>query len=260
MAEIDGSPVTLEDLEALALTNYGHFTSMRVDDGAVRGLSLHLERLARDCQVVFGVGLDQEHLRGCIRRALDRGEGAFNIRLTVFDPALGLGNIGDPAQPRVLVTTRPAGVMPPPPLTAKTYPFTRDLAEVKHIGLFSQLRLRREAQAAGFDDAIFLERDGTVSEGGTWNLGFVREDGSVVWPSAPVLPGVTMQLLQEAHGSMKTEPVALDDVPAMAAAFATNTSIGVRPIRRINDVEFGTGHPALAELQAAYLDVPGEHL
>jgi branched-subunit amino acid aminotransferase/4-amino-4-deoxychorismate lyase len=260
MAEIDGSPVTLDDLETLALTNYGHFTSMRVDDGAVRGLSLHLERLVRDCQVVFGVGLDLEHVRACIRRALDRGEGAFNIRLTVFDPQLGLGNIGDQAQPRVLVTTRPAGAMPPPPLTAKTFPFTRDLAEVKHIGLFGQLRLRREAQAAGFDDAIFVEPDNTVSEGGTWNLGFVRDDGSVVWPSAPVLPGVTMRLLQESHGSMKTEAVPVTDIPAMSAAFATNTSIGVRPIRRIDDVEFGIDHPALAELQAAYLDVPGERL
>ena len=50
MAELNGAPITPEELQTLALINYGHFTSMRIEGGRVRGLSHHLERLARDCR------------------------------------------------------------------------------------------------------------------------------------------------------------------------------------------------------------------
>jgi branched-subunit amino acid aminotransferase/4-amino-4-deoxychorismate lyase len=261
MAELNGSPATPDDLERLALTNYGHFTSMRVDDdGGVRGLSLHIARLVRDCDTVFGVSLDTERVLGYVRHAAHQHTGPFTVRVTVFDPNLTMGNIGDRTEPQILVTTRPAGPVPPPPSTAKTFVFSRDLAAVKHIGLFSQLRLRRAAQLAGFDDAIFVEADGRVSEGVTWNLGFVDRDGVVVWPDAPVLPGVTMQLLRDAHGDSATVPVALSDVGDMRAAFATNVSIGVRTIRAIDDVQFAIDDPTLDLLRKVYAELPSEQL
>jgi hypothetical protein len=53
----------LDQLAALILINYGHYTSMRVDDQRVRGLSLHLEPLMRDCRWVFDADLDPNRLR-----------------------------------------------------------------------------------------------------------------------------------------------------------------------------------------------------
>ncbi|MGW2082918.1 aminotransferase class IV family protein [Streptomyces sp. NPDC001939] len=261
MAELNGTPVTLDDLQGLALTNYGHFTSMRMEDGTIRGLSLHLDRLVRDCQIVFGVELDRERTLNYIRKAADGVTGVAGLRVTVFDPALDMGRPADAKDPHILVNLRPAGAMPPPPLTAKTYTFTRDNAEVKHIGLHSQLRLRRDAQLAGFDDAVFVEPDGRVSEGGTWNLGFVDQDGTVVWPDAPVLPGTTMLLLQSLDVPKQiTAPVRLSDIPNMAAAFATNTTIGVRSVRALDDVQFTQDHPVLEALREAYASIPGDGL
>ncbi|MFI2225241.1 aminotransferase class IV family protein [Streptomyces fradiae] len=261
MAELNGKLATLDDLQALALTNYGHFTSMRMEDGTVRGLSLHLDRLVRDCRIVFGVELDRERTRDYIRQAVHGVKGVAGIRVTVFDPALDMGRPSDAKDPHVLVNLRPAGAMPPPPLTAKTFTFTRDNAQVKHIGLHPQLRLRRDAQLAGFDDAVFVEPDGRVSEGGTWNLGFVTHDGTVVWPDAPVLPGTTMLLLQGLDAPKQiTAPVRLSDIPNMAAAFATNTTIGVRSVSALDDVQFPQDHPVLAELRDAYAAIPGERL
>lgn len=147
--------------------------------------------------------------------------------------------------------------MPPPPLTAKSFTFTRDSAAVKHIGLHSQLRIRRDAQLAGFDDAVFVEPDGRVSEGGTWNLGFVDQHGTVIWPDAPVLPGTTMLLLQSlAAPKQITAPVQLADVPNMAAAFATNTTIGVRSVSALDDVRFPQDHPVLEALRVGYAGDP----
>lgn len=261
MAELNGKPATFDDLQSLALTNYGHFTSMRMEGGTVRGLSLHLDRLVRDCRIVFGVELDRERTLGYIRKAANAATGVAGLRVTVFDPAIDMGRPSDAKDPHILVNLRPAGTMPPPPLTAKTFAFTRDQAQVKHIGLHSQLRVRREAQLAGFDDAVFVEPDGRVSEGGTWNLGFVDRDGTVVWPDAPVLPGTTMLLLKSLDAPKQiTAPVTRADIPNMAVAFATNTTIGVRSISAIDDVQFPQENPVLAELRDAYAGISGERL
>ena len=45
VVEVNGAPVTPADLELLAFSNYGHYTSMQVRQHAVRGLDLHLSRL-----------------------------------------------------------------------------------------------------------------------------------------------------------------------------------------------------------------------
>ncbi|GGP44164.1 aminotransferase class IV [Streptomyces abikoensis] len=261
MAELNGKPVTLDDLQSLALTNYGHFTTMRMENGTIRGLSLHLDRLVRDCRIVFGVELDRDRTLDYIRKAAEGVTGIAGIRVTVFDPALDLSRPSAAEDPHILVNLRPAGALTPPPLTAKTFTFTRDNAEVKHVGLHPQLKLRRDAQLAGFDDAVFAEPDGRVSEGATWNLGFVDQQGTVVWPDAPVLPGTTMLLLQSLDAPKQiTAPVRLADVPAMAAAFATNASIGVRTVSALDDVRFPQDHPVLAALRDAYAGIPGERL
>ncbi|MGY0021090.1 aminotransferase class IV family protein [Streptomyces sp. cg35] len=261
MAELDGRPVTLDELQSLALTNYGHFTSMRMENGTIRGLSLHLDRLVRDCRLVFGVELDREKTLSYIRQAAAGVSGVAGVRVTVFDPAIDMGRPGEAQDPHVLVHLRPASATPPPPLTAKSFTFTRDNAAVKHIGLYSQLRVRREAQRAGFDDAVFVEPDGRVSEGSTWNLGFVDQDGTVIWPDAPVLPGTTMLLLQSLGLTEQvTAPVRLVDVPGMAAAFATNTTIGVRSVSALDDVEFPQDHSVLDALRDGYARIPGDKL
>ncbi|MFF5160716.1 hypothetical protein ACFY3N_31620 [Streptomyces sp. NPDC000348] len=91
MAELNGRPVTPDALLTLALTNYGHFTSMRVDNQRVRGLGLHMERLVKDCRVVTGAELDPERVLGYVRQATSDLTGSFVVRVTVFDPAVTMG-------------------------------------------------------------------------------------------------------------------------------------------------------------------------
>ncbi|ABD12439.1 branched-chain amino acid aminotransferase/4-amino-4-deoxychorismate lyase [Frankia casuarinae] len=258
MAELDGHPVTPEALAALALTNLGHFTSMRVDDGRVRGLPLHLSRLVRDCRIVFAADLDPEHVLKLVRHAVGGRTGSLVVRVTVFDPALELGHPGATAAPHILVTTRPVAPTVLPALRVKACVYLRDLPMVKHVGLFGSLYHRRGAQLDGYDDALFTDPTGVVSEGATWNVGFFDGD-NVIWPKADVLPGVTMGLLQQV-GTHVTAPVTLDMLGSMQAAFATNTSIGVRPIHMIDGVNLLDDHPILRELHATYIAIPGDSL
>lgn len=263
MVTLDEKPAGADDLLPLALTNFAHFTSMRVDaDGSIRGLSLHLERLVRDCAAVYGATLDVGRVRERVRDAVQGRPGPCVVRVTIYDPAVDMGHPADAGDPLPLVTVRPAGQLSPPPLHVRSMQYERDLPQVKHCGLFGALHARRAAQLAGADDALFIGRDGLVSEGGTWNVGFIDGDGTVVWPDAPVLPGVTMALLkQHTRGvSHRTTAVTLDQAKGMAAAFATNTSIGVRAVSAIDDESLSTDHPVLSVLRDAYLSVPGEEL
>ncbi|ACY95659.1 MULTISPECIES: aminotransferase class IV family protein [Thermomonospora] len=259
MAELDGAPVAPEALQALGLINYGHFTSMRVDDQHVRGLSHHLDRLVRDCREVFDADLNRDKVREYIRRAIRDKPGSFVVRVTVFDPDLELGRPGATAEPRILVTTRPAGAWPPPPMRVQSASYRRDLPHVKHIGLFGQLWCRRNAQLNGFDDALFIDSSSFVTEGATWNIGFYDGD-RVIWPSADVLPGVTMRLITQVHEQTITAPVNLRDVPSMEAAFATNTTVGVRPITAIDNVQLPAEHPIFETLRKEYEEIPPERI
>ncbi|WP_187280228.1 aminotransferase class IV family protein [Streptomyces sp. IB2014 016-6] len=260
MVTLDGEPVSADDLLPLALTNVGHFTSMRVDaNGSIRGLSLHMERLVRDCGIVYGADLDTGLVRDYVRQGLDGQDAPCVVRVTVYDPKVEMAHPAKADEPHVLVSVRAAGAMPPQPLRAMSVPYERDFPGVKHAGLFGALRARRAAQLAGFDDALFVGRDGFVSEGGTWNVGFVDHDGTVVWPQAPVLPGVTMALLQQ-HAEHRVTTVTLEQAKGMAAGFATNTSIGVRALKSIDETELPGEHAVLSRLQQMYLSIPGEIL
>lgn len=257
MAELNGRPATLDELQTLALTNYGSFTSLRVEEGRVRGLALHLERLVRDTRTLFGVDLDPDRIRALIRRVAPTS-GATTIRVTVFDPATDLGHPDRAEDPQILVTQRAAGALPLPPLSVRSTVYQRDLPEVKSVSLFTSLRHRRAAQLSGYDDALFVDDQGVISEGGTWNIGFY--DGEqVIWPSAEALPGITMLLLQAAH-EHRTAHVTLADVGTMEAAFATNAAIGVRAITRVDDTELTADHPIVDILRKQYLDVPGDSI
>jgi len=258
--ELDGAPVSPEQLLPLGLAPYGHFTSIRIDDRRAKGIGLHLERLARDCDVVFGAELDTGRVRELARRAVAETSGPLVIRITVFDPATELGHPDKASDPHVLVTKRPAAALPPSPLRAGIVVYERELPEVKHISLFGTMRARREAQQAGFDDAVFVSSAGYVSEGATWNIGFVR-DGEVIWPHARVLPGVTAALLDRVHPPAEHVMIHRNALSALGdfdAAFATNTSIGVRPIVALDDAEFPADHPVLKQLAGEYAGIEPE--
>jgi branched-subunit amino acid aminotransferase/4-amino-4-deoxychorismate lyase len=260
MAELNGVPTDLDRVQALALTNYGHFTTMRVDDQRVRGLALHLERLMRDCRQVFDADLDPDRVRHLVRHALADVSASVVVRVTVFDPALELGHPGADAEPQVLVTTRPAAHPPPPALRLQTAVYCRDIPQVKHVGLFGSLHRRRIAQRNGFDDVLFVDADTTISEAATSNVGFVDGD-RIVWSQADCLLGVTMRLISQARdGHATTVPVTLGQLADVDAVFATNAAVGIRPVSAIDDVHWPDEHPALDVLRKKYESLSAELL
>ncbi|WP_280426370.1 aminotransferase class IV family protein [Nocardia carnea] len=257
--ELNGSPIDQPDLAALALVGYAHFTSMRVENHAVRGLSHHMDRLISDCRTVFDADLDTGHVRELIRQAVAATDTAV-VRVTVFDPNLALANIGAEAHPKILVTSRPAPALPQAPMTLSSAVYTRDLPKTKHVGLFGALHQRRLTQRAGADDVLFTTPDGAITEIATSNIAIIT-NGQLIWPQAEVLPGITMRLLsQTLDEEVIVRPITLAELPHIDGAVATNAAVGVRAIGRIDNVDLPIDHETVNRLRAEYESIPAERI
>jgi branched-subunit amino acid aminotransferase/4-amino-4-deoxychorismate lyase len=239
--ELNGRAATTDELRALALTNYGHFTVLKVNDGGVRGLDLHLARLDVGTRELFGQPIDRDAVRAHLRRALAGWHGDAMVRITVFSRAFDREHPARAFAPDVLVTVTSPRHADAAPVRLKTFHHERALPAIKHVGTFALFHHRRLAQQAGFDDALFVDASGAISEASIWNIGFF-DGASVVWPIAPQLHGVSMQLIDNglrARGIASTSRrVTREDVPAFRSAFLTNCGCPVRGVASIDDAAF----------------------
>jgi 4-amino-4-deoxychorismate lyase len=247
-------------LRVLALANYGHYTSMQVRNGAVRGLGLHLDRLDRGTRELFGTGLDPRMVRVRLRQAVGT-RGALSLRVNVFSRNVGGVDSGASVEPEVLVTASPPAEPSTAPLRVRSVRHERALPHLKHVGTFATIYHGRRARADGFDDALFTDADGRVSEGTIWNV-CLFDGARVVWPSEPALPGITMQLLRRALEERgipsETRETRLPDLPWFRAAFATNSISPAQPIVSVDEVALPSDPELTALLTECYEAIPQE--
>src|SRR5690606_20681409 len=120
----------------------------------------------------------------------------------------------------------------------------------------------RRAKRAGFDDALFVDAKGRVSEGSIWNIGF-WDGAQVTWPRAEALRGITERLLQaglaESGIPQSHEPVLVDALGGFLAAFATNAT-GVQPISGVDETTFRPCPDLLDRLASALDAAPWQSL
>jgi branched-subunit amino acid aminotransferase/4-amino-4-deoxychorismate lyase len=247
--EIDGREVRAEVAVAVS-SGFGHFTAMQVRGGRTRGLELHLARLERANRELFGVGLDGKHVRTLIRHALD-GTADASVRVYVFE-----GH----AEPATMVTIKPPGGVSSP-LRLRTVRYQRPDAHLKHLATEQGLHTRR-TRAEGFDDALLTGDAGVISESATANIGFFDRDG-VVWPDAPMLRGITMQLLERqlpGRGEpVRHEPIHVEDVSAFEGAFLSSAR-GIAVVSAIDDVVLPERAVRMTALVDAYDAVPWDEI
>lgn len=256
---------TTEALRSLALYNYGHYTSMLVRDGKVRGLDLHLGRLVADSTELFGKPLDPADVIRDVRSFLRSEPADVVVRVTVYAADFSMQHPIDANDVRILVTGRPAPSSLPQPVSLATVPFVRELPRAKHVGLFGQLWGRRTAQLAGRDDALLTTPDGLILEGATWNIGFITSDGYVVWPDSEALPGVTLALVRAEYERRHPDrssmsPVTTSEIGRFAAAFTMNAVSGVRAVNLIDEEQLVEDHPTIGLLIDCYADIEPEQI
>lgn len=256
---LNGTPATVDDLTPLVFAGFAHFTAMQVRDHAVRGLDLHLDRLRLASNELFGTHLPDQVIRETLATAISAGppdvsavcyitprQGEFTRAVEAPDLDI-LVKISDRAEP------------PDGPVDLDVIPHERHLPHIKHVGEVAKTQLLWRANARGFDDAVFADGSGRLTEATIWNLVF--SDGrSVIWPEGPMLSGVTMQILQRRFTQrgipQAIRPIKAHDIDTHLHGAVMNSWTPGIPIGRIGHQHLSEGGHLVALLREAYATEP----
>lgn len=253
VVEVDGRPARAVDVLARAVPGDAHYTAMQVRGGAVRGLAHHLARLDAATRELFDQPLDGDAVRRHVRHALATAGAAdaASVRVDVFRAAPG-------AAASVMVTVGRAAEAPAAPQRLAVARYARPFAHLKHAGTFAQVHHARLARRAGFDDALLVAPGDLVAETTIANVGFL-DGGDVVWPEAPALAGITMQVLAPLLRSVR-RPVPLAGLGRFDGAFLAN-SHGIAAVGSVDGAALPPTDAALVRaVTDAYESVPHDPL
>jgi branched-chain amino acid aminotransferase len=116
-----------------------------------------------------------------------------------------------------------------------------------------------ESLKAGYEEAILLDRNGSVCEGTGENL-FVVKDGAIATPghSSSILDGINRKSVIEIAGDLgyavEVRDVARAELTLADELFLTGTAAELTPVREVDDIEIGPPGPITRELQQAFDD------
>ena len=256
---IDAERATLPVTDRGVLYGDALFETFRTYDGVPFKLDEHLRRLADSGEFFnLNVPIEADGLRDAVTALLaaNRMTDAA-VRLTVTRGAVS-GPLGliDSGCPNAFMTLRQ--ITYPPELyergmklitsTVRRNSFS-PLSRHKTANYLDALLARREAQAAGADEALMLDEIGNVAECTTANIFAVVND-VVMTPllDGPILPGVTRATaLEICRGlSMRTseEPFAPEVLHKADEVFITNSVLELMPVTTLDGKTIGAGGPS----------------
>ena len=237
----------------------GLFETLLAVNGVVDQLDAHLDRLAAGCAVLGLPQPDRPAATDAVMQAVsERSEPHLAVRLTLTAGSGGRGlDRPAPATPTLLASAAPspkvegaARLM----IAATRRNADSASSRVKSLSYLDNILARREARAAGADEAVMLNGRGEVACATAANLFWIMGD-QLHTPALEcgVLAGIMRgRVLTLAHslGIAAREVRSTADVLAQAdAVFLTNSLIGVR---RTIGLGAETGpHPMVERLSRA---------
>ena len=238
----------------------GVFEGIRAYNSVVFKLKEHIDRLYRSaCVIMLQIPPTKEEMIKAVLETLRKNNlrDAY-IRLVV---TRGVGDLGlDPRKcpkPTVIIITDViklhSGAAKEKGIRAmivwvKRDPVDATSHEVKSPNYLNSILGKIEANIAGFDEAICLDKNGHVSEGVAENL-FIVQNGKVITPptSTGALVGITRDVvmkLAEKLGYKATEKtITPTDLFTANEAFFTGTAAEIVPIVEVNKRMIGDGKP-----------------
>lgn len=240
-------------------TGEGVFETLRAYGAHVFRLDAHLDRAVTGADALgFDPGPREQLVEAVTRTAaanLEALQGRDSaLRLTVSSGAV------DPDSPFPGTTTGPPTVVVTSHrLTddtaawrdgwrAVTVSLVRELPHVKALSYALALTAKRQARAAGAQEALLVTEAGQVLEGSGSNL-FAVLDGRVVTPplESGLLAGVTRAVVLEVAAQLELDvaqrPLTLEELHRADEAFLTATTREVVPLVAVDDRPVGPGVP-----------------
>ncbi|MDH5824736.1 aminotransferase class IV [Luteimonas sp. RD2P54] len=261
----DGALADVETLQADLTTHAMHYGSgvfegirayATAEGAAVFRLPEHMERMRRGAELL-GMDFDLDAAIEAVLATLraNRHRDAYIRPLAWFGAGgFGLDVEGHP-QHMMVSTTATRVHLNGARATVGVSSWRRNPADslppLKLCGAYvNSILAKRESKARGFDEALFVDRDGYVVECTGANL-FVVDGGRVTAVAhRDALPGITRDTLIALTGA-EVRPLSLEELLAADEVFACGTAAEVAPIARIEDRDYGD-NPVSRELAALY--------
>lgn len=239
----------------------GVFEGIRAYSGIVFKLKEHLDRLYRSAHTIrLRILLTKSEMTRAVLESLRKNnlKDAY-IRLIV---TRGIGDLGlDPRKcpkPTVIIITEPiiqiyGADAKEKGMTAVISWVKRDSVdatthEIKSLNYLNSILAKIEANAAGVDEAICLDKNGFVCEGTGENIFMVKE-GKIATPpiSTGALAGVTrervMKMADDLGYTVVERNITPNELFNADEVFFTGTAAEVVPVREINRRIIGDGKP-----------------
>jgi branched-chain amino acid aminotransferase len=266
---VNGELLSDPDAPAVAARDHGVmvgdgvFEVLKVVDGRLFAVDLHLERMTRSAR---GLGLpdpDLDAVRRGVAAVLEAEPLALGrVRITWTGGLAPLGSDRGDGPPTLTVVA--ASMSPWPEAAAvTTVPWPRNergaLAGLKTTSYGENVRALAYARERGSSEAIFANLQGHLCEGTGTNVFYVV-DGELRTPTldSGCLAGVTRRLLLDWYGATEVdEPI---EVAAQQAseAFLASTTRDVQAIDRWDDRELGGPGPVTTEAGKVWREREGE--
>ncbi|MDB5476677.1 MAG: 4-amino-4-deoxychorismate lyase [Phenylobacterium sp.] len=242
----------------------GLFETVLADAGALQHFDAHLDRMTAGAAVLGLPAPNRAAAAAAMRRALTEA-GLTDVRAAVrltFTAGPGGRGLDRPQTLRpLLVATAAAAPKPAGPARLMVSAVRRNerspAAGLKTLAYLDNVLARREAGAAGADEALMLNTKGQLACAAAANLFWVAGE-RLVTPAlgCGALPGITRARViaaARARAIAVEEAAAGPEMLASAAAiFLTNSLIGLRPVSGIDD--FAAGQSRITDLLAADLE------
>jgi len=266
---IDGTPIAEADAAISVfdwgvIRGFGVFEVIRLYGHAAFRLGPHLDRLERSA-AALGVEIpDRGDIEAWIGRVTaENSDGQVRVIVTG-----GGRDAMVEASPRTIVMWEPSPQVPDTlsliPMSAPWHPGTDagGFAGVKWTSYAPNMAATDKARRAGFDDSLLIAVDGTVLEGPTFTVGWVRE-GRIETPSLEcgILPSITRDVMIECAERLAI-PVGQGQFPlerllGADEAFALSTVKQVSPIHAVGETAIAVG-PVTRKLAGCFAEIVAE--
>ncbi|MGB3814128.1 MAG: D-amino-acid transaminase [Shinella sp.] len=137
-------------------------------------------------------------------------------------------------------------------INAITVPDNRwERVDIKTVGLLPNVLARQQAREAGAQEAIFVDADGNVTEGGATNLWIVDRDGTLVTRPADraILRGITrttlMDVAQKLGLPVEERSFSVAEMLESREVFITGAMTICLPVVAIDGHTIANGHPGM---------------
>jgi branched-chain amino acid aminotransferase len=238
----------------------GVFEGIRAYNGSVFKLKEHVDRLYRSAHMLMlEIPITKEQMIQAVVETLRRNNLRDSyIRLVV---TRGVGDLGlNPRKclrPTIIIITDTISLhkreAKEDGVTAmlswvKRDPVDATSHEIKSLNYLNSVLAKIEANIAGVDEAICLDKNGCVCEGVAENIFIVKKDKIFTPPSyTGALPGITadevMKLAQRLGYEVKEKNITPFELFNAEEVFFTGTAAEVVPVREINKRIINSGKP-----------------